>query len=86
MRAMTWSLSYWTNPATGRRYPTRCVFHAPQIDTELIIEVPFKFKQQEIASSAGAFTKFEGAATPTGTYEGQQVSGYGYLELVGNWS
>ena len=75
---------YWTSPATGRRYPTRCVFRAPQIDTELIIEVPFK--QPEIASSAGAFTKFEGAATVTGTYEGQQVSGYGYLELVGNWS
>jgi len=75
---------YWTSPATGRRYPTRCVFRAPQIGTELTAEVPFK--EQEIVSSAAAFTKFEGTATVTGTYQGQQVSGYGYLELVGNWS
>jgi hypothetical protein len=33
----------------------------------------------------GPLTKFEGTATVTGTYQGQQVTGYGYLELVGNW-
>ncbi len=43
------------------------------------------YKQQEIVSSAAALTKFEGSATVTGTYQGQQVTGYGYLELVGNW-
>jgi hypothetical protein len=31
-------------------------------------------------------TKFEGTATVNGTYQGQQVSGYAFLELVGNWS
>ncbi len=74
---------YWTSPATGHRYPTRCVVRAPQIDTELTIEVPYK--QQEIVSAVDILTKFEGSATVTGTYQGQQVSGYGYLELVGNW-
>jgi predicted secreted hydrolase len=75
---------YWTSPTTGHRYPTRCVFRVPQINTELIIEVPYK--QQEIVSSADILTKFEGTATVTGTYQGQPVIGYGYLELVGNWS
>jgi predicted secreted hydrolase len=75
---------YWTSPTTGHRYPTRCVFRAPQIDTELIIEVPYK--QQEIVSSVDILTKFEGSATVTGTYQGQQVSGNAFLELVGNWS
>jgi predicted secreted hydrolase len=76
---------YWTSPVTGRRYPTRCVFRATQIHTELIVEVPFK--EQEIVSSvSAAFTKFQGAATITGTYQGLEVFGRGYLELVGNWS
>jgi predicted secreted hydrolase len=75
---------YWTSPATGHRYPTRCVFRAPQIDTELIVEVPYK--QQESVSSVDILTKFEGAATVTGTYQGQRVTGDAFLELVGNWS
>jgi predicted secreted hydrolase len=75
---------YWTSPTTGHRYPTRCVFRAPQIDTELIVEVPYK--QQEIVSSVDILTKFEGTATVTGTYQGQQVTGHAFLEFVGNWS
>jgi predicted secreted hydrolase len=75
---------HWTSPATGHRYPTRCVFRAPQIDTELIVEVPYK--QQEIVSSVDILTKFEGTATVTGTYQGQPVTGHAFLELVGNWS
>lgn len=30
---------YWTSPVTGHRYPTRCILRAPQIETELTIEV-----------------------------------------------
>ncbi len=74
---------YWTSPVTGHRYPTRCVFRAPQIDTELIVEVPYK--QQEIVSAVDILTKFEGSATVAGTYQGQQVTGRAFLELVGNW-
>ena len=75
---------HWTSPTSGHRYPTRCVFRVPQIDTELIVEVPYK--QQEIVSAVDIMTKFEGTATVTGTYQGEPVTGYGYLELVGNWS
>ena len=75
---------YWTSPTTGRRYPTRCVVRAPQIDTELVVEVPYK--AQEIVSAEPSLTKFEGAATVTGTYQGQRVAGHAYLELVGDWS
>lgn len=74
----------WISPVTGRSYPTRCVVRAPQIDTELIIEVPYK--EQEIVSKEPSLTKYEGAATVTGTYQGQQVTGQAYLELVGDWS
>jgi hypothetical protein len=41
---------YWTSPTTGHRYPTRCVFRAPQIDTELTVEVPYK--EQEISPTS----------------------------------
>lgn len=74
---------YWTSPATGQRYPTRCVFRAPQIDTELVVEVPYK--PQELVSKSPISTKFEGSATVTGTYQGQHVTGNCYLELAGNW-
>jgi predicted secreted hydrolase len=74
---------YWTSPRTGRRYPTRCVFRAPQIDTELIIEVGYK--DQEIVSKVGGMTKYEGASAVSGRYQGKPVSGRGYLELVGLW-
>lgn len=74
----------WTSPRTGRSYPTRCVVRAPQIGTELIIEVPYK--EQEIVSKEPSLTKYEGAATVTGTYLGQRVTGHAYLELVGDWS
>ena len=75
---------YWTSPATGHCYPTRCVFRAPQISTELAVEVPYK--QQEIVSAVDMFTKLEGSATVTGTYQGQPVTGRSYLEVVGNWT
>ncbi len=66
------------------RYPTRCVFRALQIGTELTVEVPYN--QQEIVSAVDVLTKFEGTATVTSTYQGQQVTGHAFLELVGNWS
>jgi hypothetical protein len=43
------------------------------------------YKQQEIVSTVDILTKFEGTATVTGTYHGQQVTGHAFLELVGNW-
>ncbi|MFD5074532.1 lipocalin-like domain-containing protein [Streptomyces sp. NPDC058371] len=76
--------NHWTSPVTGRSYPTRCVVRAPQIGTELIIEVPCK--EQEIVSKEPSLTKYEGAATVTGTYQGEPVTGHAYLELVGDWS
>jgi predicted secreted hydrolase len=75
---------YWTSPTTGHRNPTRCVFRAPQIDTELVVEVPYK--EQEIVSAVDMFTKLEGSATVSGTYQGQSVTGRSYIEIVGNWT
>jgi predicted secreted hydrolase len=74
---------HWTSPVTGRRYPTRCVFRAPQVGAELIIEVPYK--DQEIVSKVGGMTKYEGATVITGTFRDQAITGRGYLELVGRW-
>jgi hypothetical protein len=44
------------------------------------------YKEQEIVSDIDILTKFEGTATVTGTYQGQQVTGTAFLELVGDWS
>jgi hypothetical protein len=60
------------------------VFRAPQIQTELTIEVPYK--DQEIVSKVGGLTKYEGATLVTGTHHGEPVTGHGYLELVGHWA
>jgi hypothetical protein len=54
------------------------------LDQPLTVEVPYK--EQEIVSDIDILTKFEGTATVTGTYQGQQVTGTAFLELVGDWS
>jgi predicted secreted hydrolase len=76
-------IEHWVSPTTGNKYPTKVVLRAPSIDCVLTVEVPYK--AQEIVSTVGGVTKYEGAAIVTGTFEGEKVSGECYLELVGYW-
>lgn len=74
---------YWESKKSGNYYPSRWVVKIPAVNAEL--EVIPAILDQEIAAMKG-LAHYEGASTVKGTYNGQEVTGYCYIELVGNWS
>jgi hypothetical protein len=76
-------LEYWISPRTGNKYPTKVVVRAPGVDCILTVEAPYK--EQEIISKFGGVTKYEAGAIVTGTFEGEEVNGECYIEVVGYW-
>jgi predicted secreted hydrolase len=73
----------WTSPESGQTYPTRWTVRIPALDAE--IEVVPAPREQEIVSQVPMLHKYEGASQMHGTYRGKQVTGFGYVELVGVW-
>lgn len=73
----------WVSPATGSRYPTHWKVNIPLVDAVLDVE-PSPL-EQEIVSMAPMLSKYEGASRISGTWSGRAVSGFGCVELVGNW-
>lgn len=76
-------MEHWVSPSSGHRYPTRCIVRIPALDSELVIEAPYK--SQEIPSQIPSLVKYEGATVITGTFEGKLVTGVGFAEYVGGW-
>jgi predicted secreted hydrolase len=71
-------LSEWTSPTTGAVYPSSWRLTIPAQEIDLLI-TPW-FEDQEMLTS---FVYWEGAVRLTGTVQGEQVSGVGYVELTG---
>jgi len=71
---------YWLSPQTGSRFPTRWLVKVPALDMEL--EVASKPREQEVK---GLLARYEGASSVIGTVRGEKVSGYCYVEMVGDW-
>lgn len=74
---------YWTSPDSKNKYPTRFIVRIPSKNAELHVETAIK--EQEIVCKMPLFTKYESGNKVTGTYEGKDVSGYCYVELLGKW-
>lgn len=71
----------WVSPETKQRYPTEFIIKIPALNA--ILNVKSLIDSQEIAS--GAEPKYEGVAEITGSYEGEPVTGFNLIELLGNW-
>lgn len=72
---------FWKSPASGQNYPVHCVVKIPELDAVLdVLPSPI---EQEIASDH--ISKYEAASQITGTYKGKPVSGFCYIEYVGNF-
>lgn len=71
-------LDEWTSPDTGAVYPSGWRLTLPAQGVDLIIE-PW-IKGQEMLTS---FVYWEGAVRITGTVNGEQVTGVGFVELTG---
>jgi predicted secreted hydrolase len=74
---------YWRSEASGAYYPTQWTVKIPAFAAEL--EVTPQPRYQEIVSQQPLLHKYEGASQIIGTWLGQAVSGFGYVELVGVW-
>ncbi len=74
---------YWVSEKSGAKYPGKWMIKIPKLNAEL--EVIPVIRDQEIAGMKG-FAHYEGASTVSGMYNGEQVTGYCYIELVGDWT
>lgn len=70
---------YWKSPVSKQNYPTKWNVKLPEIDA--YFEITASQKEQEIVSQF--INKYEAASKVEGTYKGNPVSGYCYVELVG---
>lgn len=71
----------WTSPASGQRYPTRFKVNVPALGCTL--DVVAVMREQEIVSPTQP--KYEGVANVTGRFEGEAVTGFTLVEMVGDW-
>ncbi len=71
-------LEHWRSPASGATYPSRWRLQLPSEGIDLTL-APW-LSDQEMRVS---FPYWEGAVRITGTIDGREVSGNGYVELTG---
>jgi predicted secreted hydrolase len=72
----------WTSPETGITYPSSWTIEVP--DHELTLRVTPSLPDQELDTRATTGVIYwEGEAVVEGTFRGQPVAGYGYVELTG---
>ncbi|HVG32542.1 MAG TPA: lipocalin family protein [Pyrinomonadaceae bacterium] len=76
------TLSYWTSPHTGARYPARWRLRVPRFHVE--VEVVPVLEDQELDTRGSTMIVYwEGACRVSGRHESQETVGRAYVELVG---
>lgn len=73
----------WSSPSSGAVYPTRWRVEIPSLNADLSVSITGT-DAQELGD--GMLARYEGTATATGKYNGQEVTGHNYVEMVGDWS
>jgi predicted secreted hydrolase len=75
---------FWVSPVTHQKYATRYVVKIPALKAEFVVKVLDGLPQQEVVSPSGD-DKYEATCTFSGKFMGEEVSGFNYVELVGNF-
>lgn len=75
---------YWHSEASGRSYPMKYSIRIPEFDADLSVRCVIR-DQELFFPERADLNHYEGAAVVEGTYQGKDVSGYTYVELVGDW-
>lgn len=76
------TLSYWTSPHTGARYPSRWRLRVPRFDVD--VEVAPVMEDQELDTRGSTMIVYwEGACRVSGLHGSQETKGRAYVELVG---
>lgn len=71
---------YWISPQSGARFPTCWRVLVPSLDLDLTVTA--RPRAQEVLALQA---RYEGASDVSGTVGGVPVSGYSYVEMVGDW-
>ncbi len=75
-------LGWWKSPETGTRYPIEWRFEIPDLDAELLVSPTFP--DQEMTTR---LKYWEGGCVVKGKMKQEEITGKGYMELVGyNWT
>ena len=74
----------WVSSVTQSRYPTHWRVTIPLVNAVLDVE-PVPLEQEVVSVVAPMLSKYEGASRVSGTWAGKSVTGFGCVELVGNW-
>lgn len=75
-------LAAWRSPQTNAEYPTKWRVKIPSRHLDLEVDATMK-NQELITNGSTGVSYWEGAIVVTGTREGQEVKGRGYLEMTG---
>lgn len=73
----------WKSPISGLSYPNHWTVEIPAFDAHM--EVSTYPANQELVSEYDSAQKFEGTSKITGIYKGNRVTGFCYVEMLGNW-
>ncbi len=76
------STDTWTSPETGAVYPMGWTVRFPEDGSELTVLPVFEGQEMTTTRFTGV-VYWEGAVTVSGTLRGDEVTGRGYVELVG---
>jgi predicted secreted hydrolase len=74
------ALDHWTSPRTKAVYPSKWRVTIQAASGPIVLEITPLMANQELTSTT---PYWEGASQISGTANGQQVQGYGYVELTG---
>nr|WP_319390247.1 lipocalin-like domain-containing protein [uncultured Cohaesibacter sp.] len=74
---------YMDSRLSGRRYPRHVVLSHEPLETCLQISLPYQ--EREVVSKIGNLIKFDGKISVNGYIYGEEVTGDGFVEMVGRW-
>lgn len=76
--------NWYHNDDSPFTYPTKYTLRIPEYDAELVVSSDLP--DQEVRNEEiGAFDYYEGACSVTGTWKGQPIRGFAFLEMIGVW-
>ena len=76
---------HWKSAASGAEYPMTYKIVIPELEADLTVRTAVDDQELFFPENA-LYNHYEGASTVEGTYQGQPIKGYCYVELIGDWS
>ena len=76
---------YWKSPQSGAEYPMTYRIQIPELEADLTVKTAVD-NQELYFPENPLYNHYEGASAVSGTYQGRNVKGYCYTDLIDDWS